>query len=137
MQPPRPRHPKSASGGKRAEFQRDARAVVQRYARQGFVIISGDEAHIQAYRNACKTPGLRGIEATANLAVERARLTVIVGVGEGFFYLKVAKAFNGEEFIKFCERLLALFGKVLIILTMPATTCPTRSRRTPRKTSIG
>ena len=87
-----------------------------RYARLGFVIISGDEAHIQAYNNSCKTLGLRGIEAIADSAVERARITVFGGVGEGFFYLKVAEAGNGKEFIEFCERLLALFGKVLIIL---------------------
>ena len=116
LKTPRPKHPKAASEEERADFQRETRAVILKYARQGFVIISGDEAHIQAYGNTCKTLGLRGIEAIADSAVERARLTVIGGVGEGFFYLKMAKAGNGAEFIAFCERLLALFGKVLIIL---------------------
>ncbi len=59
LKTPRPRHPKAASEEERADFQRETRAVILKYARQGFVIISGDEAHIQAYCNTCKTLGLR------------------------------------------------------------------------------
>ena len=38
------------------------------------------------------------------------------GAGDGFFYLKEARAGNGTEFIGFCERALELFGKVQFIL---------------------
>ena len=47
-------------------------------------------------------------------------------VGDGFFCLKTAEAGNGAEFIKFCERLLEIFGKVQLGWTGPATTCPKR-----------
>ena len=113
---PRPRHPKAASEEERAEFQRNTRKEILKYARLGFVPISEDEAHIQTYRNEVKTLGLSGIEPTVDSSVERARLTVFGGAGDGFFYLKEAPAGNGTEFIKFCERIFELFGKAQFIL---------------------
>lgn len=117
---PRPRHPKAASEEERAEFQRNTRKEILKYARLGFVPISADEAHLQTYRNEVKTLGLRGIEPAVDSSVERARLTVFGGVGDGFFYLKEAEAGNGTEFIGFCERILELFGMAQIILDFAA-----------------
>ena len=116
LKTPRPRHPKAASEEERAEFQRDARREIQRGAHDGFIPIFTDEAHLQAYGNSHKTVGLRGVELIADSSVERARLTVFGGVGDGFVYLMDAESGNGSEFIKFCKRLFELFGKVILIL---------------------
>ena len=116
LKTPRPKHPNAASEEERAAYQRDTRKEILRYARRGYVVVSMDEAHLQSYKNTLKTLGLRGIEINADSSVERARLSVFGGVGDGFFYLKTAEAGNGAEFIKFCERLLKMFDKVQLVL---------------------
>lgn len=113
---PRPRNPKAATEEERVAFQRATRKAIQKYARLGFLLLCQDEAHIQAYCNAYKTVGLRGIELVADSSVAHARLTVFGGAGDGFFYVSAAIAGNGKEFIKFCNRLFELFGKVQLLL---------------------
>ena len=81
---PRPKHPDAASEEERAEYRRDARKAIPRYARRGYAVVSIDEAHLQSYKNMLKTLGLRGIETSADSSVERARLSVFGGVGALF-----------------------------------------------------
>ena len=116
LKTPRPRHPKAASEKERAEFQRRTRAEILKHARRGFVPLTMDEVHLQAYGNSLKTLGLYGIEPVADSSVERARLTGFGCNGDGFFYLKNADAGNGAELVAFCKRLFEIFGKVQLIL---------------------
>ena len=81
---PRPKHPDAASEEERAEYWRDARKAIPRYARRGYAVVSMDEAHLYSYKNMLKTLGLRGIETSADSSVERARLSVFGGVGALF-----------------------------------------------------
>lgn len=113
---PRPQHPRAASEEERAEFQRETRKKVLRLARDGFVPLFEDEVHLQAYGNTRRTAGLRGVEVTAPSAVERARLSMFGGVGNGFYYLMEAPKANGTEFVWFCLLLHELFGKVQLVL---------------------
>ena len=52
---PRPKHPDAASEEERAEYWRDARKAVPRYARRGYAVVSMDEAHLHSYKNMLKT----------------------------------------------------------------------------------
>ena len=116
MKVPRAEHPDAATEEERAEYQRRTRKDILRLAPEGFLPMFQDEVHVQSYKNAHRTVGLRGVHAVAPSSTERARLTLSGIVGDGFCYAMDMPMSNGEGFIWFCLRLHELFGKVRLVL---------------------
>lgn len=113
---PRPAHPGEASPEERAVFKKETRKKVLAAARKGYIPLFLDEAFLQSYKNAQRTVGIKGDKTAVPASVERALLPLFGVVGDGFYYLMEADRANTASFIRFCDRIVELFGPVQVIL---------------------
>ena len=113
---PRPAHPQAASPEKRLAFQKESRKKILAAAKDGYHVVFSDEGHVQGYKNGHKTAALRGVEAVRTSGVGRARLSIFVAVGYGWFFIREASGpANSEEYIGFLDRLSELVGRIMTV----------------------
>lgn len=112
---PRTSHPDEATPEERAEFQRETRKKLLKYARKGHLVLFLDEAFLQSYKNAQRTVGIKGDKTTVPTSVERALLPLMGVLGDGFYYFMEIDRANTATLKRFTSRAIELFGPIQYI----------------------
>ena len=113
---PRPIPEKSATPEEQEKFMRETNELVVDLTKNGYAILSGDEAACQKWSSGGYAWMLRGGHDTVDVSFSKATVKMFGALGKDGHYMQVADALNSDAFMAFLKSLLKIYPKFALVL---------------------